>query len=145
MTRILTFLAALLTALTLGACATPGDSAPPEVRMGVIEQIKPAELSGDHDIGLGAVLGGVAGAGLGSLIGAGTGRDVAIALGAIGGAFAGNYAQRRYDKPVAGEQLIVRLQTGVLIVVTQPVAAPLKVGQKVYVEGSGQSARVVPR
>jgi len=29
--------------------------------------------------------------------------------------------------------------------VTQPVAAPLKVGQKVYVEGSGQSARVVPR
>jgi outer membrane lipoprotein SlyB len=145
MTRILALLAALLMALTLGACATPGSSAPPEVRTGVIEQIKPTELKGDHDIGLGAVLGGVAGAGLGSLIGGGTGRDVAIALGAIGGAFAGNYAQNRYERPVAGEEIIVRLQSGVLIVVTQPVAQPLRVGQKVYVEGSGQNARVVPQ
>ncbi len=145
MTRILSSIFALLVALTLGACAAPGPGAPVEVRTGVIEQIKPAELSGEHDIGLGAVLGGVAGAGLGSLIGAGTGRDVAIALGAIGGAFAGNYAQRRYEKPVPGEQIIVRLQSGVLIVVTQPLGPPLRVGQKVYVEGAGQTARVIPQ
>ena len=32
-------------------------------------------MKSNHDAGLGAVLGGVAGAGLGSLIGAGTGED----------------------------------------------------------------------
>ncbi|MCK7492087.1 MAG: glycine zipper 2TM domain-containing protein [Comamonadaceae bacterium] len=111
----------------------------------MIEQIKPTELQGEHDAGLGAVLGGVAGAGLGSLIGAGTGEDVAIAVGAIGGAFAGNYAQKKYEKPVPGEQVIVRLGSGVLIVVTQPLGTPLRVGQRVYVEGTGQSARVLPR
>jgi len=145
MIRIVTLVTVLLLSLTLAACATPGGGAPMEVRTGVVEQIKPTELQGEHDTGLGAVLGGVAGAGLGSLIGAGTGRDVAIAVGAIGGAFAGNYAQRRYEKPVAGEQVIVRLQSGVLIVVTQPLGTPLRVGQRVYVEGTGQSARVLPQ
>lgn len=64
MPRISPFLFALFAMLTLGACATPGGGeAPMEVRAGVIEQIKPTELKGEHDLGLGAVLGGVAGAG----------------------------------------------------------------------------------
>jgi outer membrane lipoprotein SlyB len=145
MIRIVSLLTALLLSLTLVACATPGGGAPMEVRTGVIEQIKPTELQGEHDAGLGAVLGGVAGAGLGSLIGAGTGRDVAIAVGAIGGVFSGNYAQKKYEKPVAGEQVIVRLQSGVLIVITQLLGTPLRVGQRVYVEGTGQNARVLPQ
>jgi len=117
-----------------------------EIRTGVIEQITLVQVKSNHDQGLGAVIGGIAGAGLGSLIGAGTGRDVAIAAGAIAGAFGGNYAQQRYyDKPEAAQQIYVRLQSGVLVMITQPVNPALASGQRVYVEGSGSSARVIPR
>lgn len=141
------FSAALVLVLTfvLGGCQGMGgsQSAPVEVRSGKIEQITQVQLEGDHDLGLGAILGGVAGAGLGSLIGAGTGKDVAIAAGAIGGAFLGNYAQKKYDSKKPGQQIVVRLTSGVLVVVTQPVGPYLQVGQRVYVEGTGQNARVV--
>lgn len=139
---------ALILGLLLTGCAGMGGSqqtAPIEIRSGRIEQITPVQLEGDHDVGLGAILGGVAGAGLGSLIGAGTGKDVAIAAGAIGGALLGNYAQNKYEAKKPGQQIVVRLTSGVLVVVTQPVGTYLQVGQNVYVEGQGQQARVVPR
>lgn len=58
-----------------------------------------------HDQGLGAVIGGIAGAGLGSLIGGGTGRDVAIATGASRVRLFGGYAVQDhcFDKPVAAQ------------------------------------------
>ena len=145
MMRSLTAVLAFVLAVVLGGCQGMGGSqpVPVEVRSGKIEQITPVQLEGDHDVGLGAILGGVAGAGLGSLIGAGTGKDVAIAAGAIGGAFLGNYAQKKYESKQPGEQIVVRLTSGVLVVVTQPVGSYLRVGQRVYVEGAGQSARVV--
>ncbi len=39
----------------------------------------------------------------------------------------------------------VRLSSGVLIVITQPVNPNLRSGMPVYVEGSGEQARVVPK
>ena len=133
--------------LVLAACAAPGGGpAEMEVRSGVIEQINAAELRSNHDLGVGAIVGGLAGAGLGSLIGAGTGREVAIAAGAIAGAVGGSYAQRQYfDKPQPAQQVIVRLTNGVLVSITQPVNSSLRQGQKVYIEGIGSSARVVPQ
>jgi len=134
-------------ALVVAACATPGGGGSEvEIRTGRIEQITMTEIKSNHDAGLGAVLGGVAGAGIGSLIGAGTGKDVAIAAGAIMGAVGGTYAQKRYyDKPVPAQQIFVRLGSGVLVEITQPVNNGLRVGMNVYVEGSGEEARVVPR
>ena len=41
--------------------------------------------------------------------------------------------------------LTVRLNSGVLAQITQPVGLPLTAGQFVYVEGSGETARVVPQ
>ena len=140
------FMIAVLT-VVLAACASPGGggSAPMEIRTGVVEQINLTEVKSTHDQGLGAILGGVAGAGLGSLIGAGTGRDVAIAAGAIAGAIGGNVAQNRYfDKPQPAQQVFVRLQSGVLIAITQPVNPALQRGMRVYVEGTGHEARVLP-
>jgi outer membrane lipoprotein SlyB len=151
MDRAVKLLAALAFSITLAACGTPGDSQPSqpseaEIRTGVIEQITLTSVKSNHDQGVGAILGGIAGAGLGSLIGAGTGRDVAIAAGAILGAVGGNYTQQRYyDKPQAAQQIYVRLQSGVLITITQPVNTALVQGQRVYVEGSGSNARVIPR
>lgn len=131
-------------ALALGACATP-PAPPPEIREGKIEQINSATIPNEQHLGVGAILGGVGGAAIGSLFGGGTGRDVAIAIGSIGGAIAGSQIQKHYDKPQPGQQVIVRLTSGVLVVVTQPVDPSLRVGQEVFVEGAGQGARVIPR
>jgi len=122
-----------------------GSSAPVEVRQGRIEQITEVQVRHPHELGVGAILGGAGGAAIGSLIGAGTGRDVAIAVGAIAGAVGGQYAQNRFDKPQPAQQIVVRLNSGVLVVVTQPRNAALRKGQRVYVEGSGSSAHVVPQ
>jgi outer membrane lipoprotein SlyB len=83
--------------------------------------------------------------GLGSLIGSGTGRDVAMIAGAIGGALVGNEVQRNNTQPIPGEQIIVRTRNGVLVAVTQPVGPPLQVGQRVYLQGSGENTRVIPQ
>lgn len=144
--KISAYLCATALALTLTACAAPGGQpGEVEIRSGVIEQITPIQLQTNQNVGVGAVVGGLAGLGIGSLIGGGSGRDVAMVLGTIGGAVAGHQVQKKYDQPVAGQQIIVRATNGVLISVTQPANPELRQGQKVYVEGSGEDARVVPR
>jgi outer membrane lipoprotein SlyB len=116
-----------------------------EIRQGVVEQITATQIQSNHHRGVGAVIGGLGGLGIGSLIGGGTGRDVAMVVGTIGGALLGNEAQKRHDQPQSAQQVIVRVKSGVLVAITQPVDARLKVGQRVFIEGSGEGARVVPQ
>ena len=144
--KIASWLSALALAAILSACATPG-AQPEEIdlRAGIIEQITLVQLPSNQHAGVGAVVGGLAGLGIGSLIGAGTGRDVAMVLGAVGGAFAGNAVQKKYDQPVAGQQIVVRVSNGVLVSITQPTNPNLFNGQRVYIQGSGDGALVVPR
>ena len=120
----------------------PGDM---EVRQGVIEQITEVQLQSNQHRGVGAIIGGLGGLGIGSLIGAGTGRDVAMVAGALGGALFGNNVQKRYDQPTPGQQIIVRVKCGLLVAVTPPLDPILRLGQHVYIEGSGEGARVVPQ
>ncbi len=68
-----------------------------------------------------------------------------MVLGAVGGAFSGNAVQKKYDQPVAGQQVVVRVNNGVLVSISQPTNANLFNGQRVYIQGSGDGARVVPR
>ena len=144
--RFTALLCAFALASGLTACATSGpQSGETEVRQGVIEQITPTQIDSSKPPGIGAVVGGIAGVGIGSLIGGGTGRDVAMVLGAVGGAVAGNKMQKKYDQPVAGEQIVVRVANGVLVSVTQPGSSGLRKGDKVYIEGSGENARVLRR
>jgi outer membrane lipoprotein SlyB len=121
---------------------TPGEM---EIRQGVIEQITDTQLQSNHHRGIGAIVGGLGGLGIGSLIGGGTGRDVAMVAGTLGGALLGNEVQKRRDKPEAGQQIIVRVKSGVLVQVTQPANPNLRTGQRVFIEGSGEGARVVPQ
>jgi outer membrane lipoprotein SlyB len=140
--------ASLVVSLATTGCATTVGQAPGamEVRQGVIEQIMPTQLQSTERTGLGAVVGGVTGLGLGSLIGRGTGRDVAMLLGAVGGGLIGNNTQAAVnDPPMPGQEVIVRTNSGVLVSVTQPLNPELHEGQRVYLEGSGQIARVVPQ
>ncbi len=130
--------------LTLGQASgqQPGEM---EIRQGVVEQIMPVQLPSNHHRGIGAIVGGLGGLGIGSLIGGGTGRDVAMVAGALGGALLGNNVQKKYDQPVPGQQVIVRVKSGVLVAVTQPVDTRLRTGQRVYIEGAGEGARVIPQ
>ncbi len=147
MIKLFSRIGAIVLTLLMAACAAPGAQAPGsmEVRQGVIEQITPMDLQSSQHTGVGAVVGGLAGVGLGSLIGGGTGRDVAMVAGAVGGAIAGNEVQKRYDRPQPGQQIVVRVKSGVLVSVSQPINPALRVGQPVYIEGSGENARVLPR
>jgi len=138
----------LVAALVLGGfCLRPMAQTPGEIeiRQGVVEQITATQTQSNHHRGIGAVVGGLGGLGIGSLIGGGTGRDVAMVVGTIGGALLGNETQKRYDQPQSAQQVIVRVRSGVLVAITQPVDTRLKVGQRVYIEGSGEGARVVPQ
>jgi outer membrane lipoprotein SlyB len=144
--KISSYISAMALALTLAACAVPGGGpGEVEIRTGTIEQITPVQIQSNQHTGVGAVVGGLAGLGIGSLIGAGTGRDVAMVVGTIGGAVVGNKVQQHYSQPVAGQQIIVRTSNGVLVSVTQPVNPGLRQGQRVYIEGSGEDARVIVR
>ena len=135
--------AVLLGAFSLQAIAQkPGEV---EIRQGVVEQLTATQIQSSHHQGVGAVVGGLGGLGIGSLIGGGTGRDVAMVVGTIGGAVLGNDVQKKHDQPQAAQQVIVRVKSGVLVAITQPVDTRLKVGQRVYIEGNGEGARVVPQ
>ena len=68
-----------------------------------------------------------------------------MVAGALGGALAGNEVQKKYDTPIPAQQVIVRVHSGVLVAVTQPIGPNLFAGQKVYIEGNGEGARVVPQ
>jgi outer membrane lipoprotein SlyB len=84
-------------------------------------------------------------AGLGSLIGAGTGRDVAMVRGRDRRRAGRNEVQKNNAQAEPGQQIIVRTQSGVLVAVTQPLGPDLQVGQRVYLQGSGEDTRVIPR
>ena len=133
---------ALLVAAGQAFGQQPGEM---EIRQGVIEQITQMDLPTNQHRGLGAIIGGLGGLGIGSLIGGGTGRDVAMVAGTLGGALLGNEVQKKRDQPEPGQQVIVRLRSGVLVQITQPLNSTLQVGQRVYIEGHGEDARVVPQ
>jgi len=145
MSKLVRWLAA---ALLLGGSSLPlsaQTSGELEIRQGVVEQITATQIQSNHHRGVGAVVGGLGGIGIGSLIGGGTGRDVAMVVGTIGGALLGNDVQKKHDQPQSAQQVIVRVRSGVLVAITQPVDTRLKVGQRVYIEGNGEGARVVPQ
>ncbi|MGW8461403.1 glycine zipper 2TM domain-containing protein [Pseudomonas sp. CLCA07] len=150
MKAILTWLSVTLMTVLISACSavgsTDGGAGEIEIRSGKIEQISLTQMQTNHDSGVGAVLGGLGGLAVGSLIGGGTGRDVAMVAGALAGAAGGNYAEKKkYDQPVEAQQIIVRVSSGVLVSVTQPINPSLAKGSKVYIQGSGNDARVVPQ
>ncbi len=135
-------------AASLAACESMVGRGGPELgeqslRYGVISKIDPIELEGNHKLGLGTVVGAAAGGVIGHQIGSGSGRDVATVLGAIGGGLAGNAIQNRHPSRRPGQQIFVRLDNGVSVIVTQPADAALRVGDRVSIQGGGADARVV--
>jgi outer membrane lipoprotein SlyB len=114
-----------------------------EVRYGRIARIDPVSLEGEHQLGVGHVLGAVGGGVLGHQFGNGRGRVVAQVLGSLAGGAAGGALQKKFEPPQPGQHITVTLANGVAVGITQPASAGLAVGDCVRIDGAGPSARVV--
>ena len=146
MDAILKIIAVLLLAGLLGCASAVGQGGPPlgaePVEYGVVTRIEPVSLEGDHQLGIGTIVGAAAGGVIGHQIGGGSGRDVATVIGAIGGGLVGNVVENRYVDRRPGQQIFVRLDHGATVAVTQPGNSGFRVGDRVMVKGSGTEAQV---
>lgn len=149
-----TVLPSLVLVALLGGCADTGTTtatrygetartttAMQSERDGTIARIENLTVDDEYKLGIGTAVGAVAG----GLLGAGVSDSTAgAAAGAVLGGAAGTYAQSRMDKKEV-QQLTVNMVTGGSVTITQPTDARLREGLPVRVEGSGETARVVPR
>lgn len=142
----------LMTALA-GGCAelgslggtkygeTSGMVASQSERDGTIATLENIQVDDKYKLGVGTAVGAVAG----GLLGAGVGDSTtATVAGAVIGGVAGTYAESKIAKKNA-QRITVNMVTRGRVTITQPVDDRLRQGMKVRVEGSGESARVVPR
>ena len=110
-------------------------------RDGTIVQLENIEVDDKYKLGVGTAVGAVAG----GLLGAGVGDSTtATVAGAVLGGVAGTYAESKIQKQDA-QRVTVNMVTGGSVTITQPMDGRLRDGMAVRVEGSGESARVVPR
>lgn len=130
-------------AAMLSACAQTGPTVgEAEVRYGRIHRIDAVSIDSDAHLGLGAVIGSVAGGVLGHQFGGGNGRDVATVAGVLAGGYAGAQVEKNQVKR-PGQHIIVQLNNGVAVGITQAADPNLRVGDAVRIDGTGNGARVV--
>ena len=132
-----------LQAATEGTGASNASQGEALVRNGRIERIDPVTLTGEHQLGVGHVLGAVGGGAVGHQFGGGKAKVVAQVVGSLGGGAIGGQAQKNFSQPQAGQLVTVTLANGVAVGISQTADASLKVGDCVRIDGSGPSARVV--
>lgn len=145
-------LPALLIAGLLGGCAETGGlnntrygetgSAGQSDRNGTVSRLEPTQVDKNYKLGVGTAAGAVAGGILGAAIGDSTSATVA---GAALGGLAGTYAESKMGGKVSAQRVTVNMSTGGTVTILQPEDTRLREGMAVRVEGSGESARVVPR
>jgi outer membrane lipoprotein SlyB len=123
---------------------TSGSVAGQTDRNGTITHLEIVKVDEDYKLGVGTAVGAVAGGLLGSQIGEGRGSTVGAVVGAAAGAAAGTVAESKMKKKDA-QRVTVRMATGGEVTIVQPVDSRLRDGMQVRVEGSGETARVVPR
>ena len=100
---------------------------------GEVRSIEPIR-SRPQGSGVGAVAGGVLGAVVGNQFGHGSGRTAMTAIGAAGGAVAGNNVERNYKTTVTGYRVRVALDNGQSRTFEAPRLDGLHVGDRLRVE-----------
>lgn len=119
-----------------------GAAASQSERDGTIAKLENIQVDEKYKLGVGTAVGAVAG----GLLGAGVGDSTtATAVGAVLGGVAGTYAESKMGGKQDAQQITVNMVTGGQVTITQPRDDRLRQGMRVRVEGSGESARVVPR
>jgi outer membrane lipoprotein SlyB len=109
-------------------------AAPHTVEYGVVEALEWYREGAPRPTGLGAVVGGIAGGILGHQIGSGSGNTAATIAGALGGAYVGNQMERSTDRD--RYRVIVRLENGARLTVSEVGEGQLRVGDRVRVVGN---------
>ena len=104
------------------------------VEYGVVEAIEWYRDGDSRPTGLGAMIGGIAGGILGHQIGSGSGNTAATIAGALGGAFAGNQIERANERD--RYRVIVRLENGARLTVSEVGEGQLRVGDRVRIVGN---------
>ncbi len=110
-------------------------------RLGTVAKLENLQVDDQYKPGVGTAVGAVAGGILGSQVGDSTTATVA---GAVLGGVAGTYAESKIKKQAA-QQVTVNMSTGGSVTILQPVDGRLGVGMAVRIDGTGETARVVPR
>lgn len=112
------------------------------VEYGRVSNVETLQTQGQGPTtGVGAVLGGVAGAVIGHQIGGGGGRDVATVIGAVGGAVAGNAIEKNRNSNVQQSyRLTIQLDNGGFRAYDVPSYGDLRPGDRVRIE-NGQIFR----
>lgn len=123
---------------------TAGTVAGQSERSGKITALEIIQVDENYKWGVGTAVGAVAGGLLGSQIGKGDGSTLGTLLGAAAGAVAGTAVESKMKKQDA-QRVTVKMSTGGEVTLVQPVDSRLASGMSVRVEGSGETARVVPQ
>lgn len=101
---------------------------------GVVESMQMVRQAGSSGIGAGTIVGAVVGGVLGNQVGKGSGNTAATVIGAAGGAYAGHQIEKNTGTPATDSvQLVVRLNDGSRVTVTQDTAVDVRVGDRVVV------------
>ncbi len=147
MIRTISAAAGIATLLTLGACSTPDTyqgnttqttypaASNQYAQYGVVESMQMVgQGTTNSGIGAGTIVGAVVGGVLGSQVGKGTGKKAATVIGAAGGAYAGHQVEKGSNTQTPDAvQLVVRLNDGSRVTVTQDTAVDVRVGDRVVV------------
>jgi outer membrane lipoprotein SlyB len=112
-----------------------------EVKMGVVENVRPVKLEGTKS-GIGTAAGGAIGGIAGSTAGDGKGSAIGAVLGAVVGGLAGAATEEVATRKT-GVEIIVRLDGGrTIAVVQEDKGEQFAVGERVRILESGGQARV---
>ena len=145
--RTITAAAGFATLLTLGACSTPNSSQQTTqstypaansqyAQYGVVQSMQMVRQGSNSGggIGAGTIVGAVIGGVLGNQVGKGSGNTAATVIGAAGGAYAGHQVEKNSRTQTADAvQMVVRLNDGSHVTVTQDTAADIRVGDRVEI------------
>lgn len=139
MVKVISVTVVLLTsAAVLGGCAASQSGSAytrtqtrqaQQVQLGTVQSVREVLIEGTKSgagVATGAIVGGLAG----TQIGGGSGRQIATVLGALGGAYAGAAAEEGITRQ-PGYEIVVQLDNGRAIAVTQAADEPFYPGERV--------------
>ena len=110
------------------------------VKNGTVESVRPVTIEGTKTP-IGAVAGGAAGGVAGSSIGSGKGSVIAGILTGVAGGLVGSAAEEAVTRQ-QGLEIIVKLDSGATVAVTQKADKEFIPGERVHVISGGGSSRV---
>lgn len=110
------------------------------VRMGIVESVRPVQIEGTRS-GVGPAAGAVVGGVAGSTVGGGRGSTIAAVVGAVAGGVAGQAIEQGATRKT-GVEITVKLNSGALVAIVQEADETFKAGDRVRILSDGKTSRV---